>query len=929
MDTEGEPLSPSQRYAAAQRRAAERKTQLYAFAQNYEFPFDTFQTNACQALEAGHSVLVAAPTGAGKTVVGEFAVHLAITESSKCFYTTPIKALSNQKYRELVEQYGADRVGLLTGDNSINGEAPVVVMTTEVLRNMIYEGSRSLRSLGYVVMDEVHYLADRFRGAVWEEVLIQLPSRVRVASLSATVSNAEEFGRWLSTVRGSTEVVIEEKRPVPLWQHVAAGNRLYDLFIDEEGRRVNPELLQMARDEARWARSRPARGPRGRRRTHSRLTPRRETVIDRLDRQHLLPAITFIFSRAGCDAAVAQCVGAGLRLTDAQERAEIRERALLTVAEIPPGDHAVLDVDGWMLALERGIAAHHAGMLPLFKETVEDLFQRGLLKAVFATETLALGINMPAKSVVMERLSKWNGEQHVALTAGEYTQMTGRAGRRGIDVEGHAIVVWTQELDPASLAGLASTRTYPLRSSFRPSYNMAVNLVRRMDRSQARDLLETSFAQFQADEATVGLAAEIRTMEEAQAGYVEAMACHLGDFAEYAQMRVDLGRLEKESSREGSRARREGAADALRELRRGDVVMLSARRRRGPAVVLDTGGPGRSDPDRSDDPRPLVMTVTESVRRVGVDDFSGPISAVAHIRVPKGFRDRSAADRRHLAERLREVVHEIPADRRHAEPTVPARQAEIDQLRAALRRHPCHGCHDREQHARWAERHHRLSRSIDKARRRLDRRTNTVARQFDHVCDVLLELGYLAGDPAAPRVTEDGLTLSRLYNENDLVAAQCLRDGLWQDLTAHELAAVCAALVYESREPEHSRPEVPAPRGRLGQVLTQMQAIHGDLVLLERGHQLNQLKSLDLGFCRPIATWAKGAGLEQVLWEAELTPGDFVRWTKQVMDLLDQVAQAVPDSPISQTAREAVAAIDRGVVGYTGLEEMAWDEREL
>src|SRR4051812_42539887 len=251
--------SPAERYAKAAARARSENGPLGSFRQQYPFELDEFQLRACEALGEGRGVLVAAPTGSGKTVVGEFAVHLAMQTGRKAFYTTPIKALSNQKYGDLVHRYGPDAVGLLTGDNTINGEAPIVVMTTEVLRNMLYADSPTLAGLGYVVMDEVHYLADRFRGAVWEEVIIHLPDDVLVVSLSATVSNAEEFGAWLDTVRGNTEVVVTEHRPVPLWQHVLVGPRLYDLFTDEH---VNTDLVRMARDEAR--RDRMARGGNGR-----------------------------------------------------------------------------------------------------------------------------------------------------------------------------------------------------------------------------------------------------------------------------------------------------------------------------------------------------------------------------------------------------------------------------------------------------------------------------------------------------------------------------------------------------------------------------------------------------------------------------------------------------------------------------------------
>src|ERR671921_810935 len=507
--------TPAERYAAF--RASQGGPALSEFEVGYPFGLDAFQRTACRALEDGRGVLVAAPTGAGKTVVGEFAVHLALRSGQKCFYTTPIKALSNQKYHDLVARHGADRVGLLTGDNAINGDAPVVVMTTEVLRNMLYAGSTTLTGLSYVVMDEVHYLADRFRGAVWEEVIIHLPASVTLVSLSATVSNAEEFADWLVTVRGHTRVVVSEVRPIPLWQHMLVGNRVFDLFslrpaahaaeqgddprglsTRERGASVvDPELVRYVREHERRLDTWGGRGSGGSRRERDWHKPRyrppaRPDVIERLDRSGLLPAITFVFSRNGCDAAVDQCLRSGLRLTDEHERAEIAAIIDERTGSLPEEDLHVLGFWEWREGLLAGLAAHHAGLVPAFKETVEECFVRGLVKAVFATETLALGINMPARTVVLERLVKWNGEAHVDVTPGEYTQLTGRAGRRGIDVEGHAVVIWAPGMDPSVVAGLASTRTYPLKSSFRPSYNMAVNLVSSFGRARARELLPPS-----------------------------------------------------------------------------------------------------------------------------------------------------------------------------------------------------------------------------------------------------------------------------------------------------------------------------------------------------------------------------------------------------------------------------------------------------
>jgi ATP-dependent RNA helicase HelY len=538
--------TPAEQYAAAKARGTHPLTTQ--FIGQFDFGFDEFQVAACHAVEDGKGVLVAAPTGAGKTVVGEFAAFSALAQGKKCFYTTPIKALSNQKFHEFVDRFGEDRVGLLTGDTNINSEADVLVMTTEVLRNMLYANSTTLKNLGSVVMDEVHYLADKSRGAVWEEVLIHLMESVQVISLSATVSNAEEFGEWLGEVRGSTEVIVSEIRPIPLYQHVLIGNRLIDLF--SEPGRVNPEILGLEREALRRVKT-----PRNRRDRYDESDNRlsRPEIIEKLQRQNLLPAITFIFSRIGCDSAVKQCLQAGIKLTSMEERVEITRTAQRYTQNLAEEDLEVLGYRDWLTALERGIAAHHAGLLPSFKGAVEDLFKRGLVKAVFATETLALGINMPARTVVLEKLMKWNGEAHVSITPGEYTQLTGRAGRRGIDIEGNAVVQWSPTVDSAMAAGLASTRTYPLRSSFAPTYNMSINLIARFGRERARGSLESSFAQFQADRAVVGLVRQVRKNDSAAAELIESAQCHLGDFNEYSRMRMDIKETERLLSKRDGR----------------------------------------------------------------------------------------------------------------------------------------------------------------------------------------------------------------------------------------------------------------------------------------------------------------------------------------------------------------------------------------
>jgi ATP-dependent RNA helicase HelY len=910
--------SPAERYAAALRRTG--PAALSEFAAGLGFTLDGFQLRACEALEAGHGVLVAAPTGAGKTVVGEFAVHLALGRGGKCFYTTPIKALSNQKFHDLKERYGADRVGLLTGDNAVNGDADIVVMTTEVLRNMLYAESPALQGLTHVVMDEVHYLADRFRGAVWEEVILHLPADVTLISLSATVSNAEEFGEWLQTVRGDTTVIVEEHRPIPLWQSVLVGHRLEDLFVErsspavgvEAQQEVNPHLSRLASEEARFARThdhRRSRDSRGPRRPASRIdVPRRPEVVERIEAAGLLPAIVFVFSRAGCESGVRQCLHAGLRLVEPSERDRIRAVVERRTADFPAEDLAVLGYPEFLDGLQRGIASHHAGMLPVFKEIVEELFAAGLCRVVFATETLALGINMPARSVVLESLVKWNGEAHVDLTPGEYTQLTGRAGRRGIDVEGHGIVLWTPGFDPRHVAGLASTRTYPLRSSFRPSYNMAVNLVQVMGRNAARELLESSFAQFQADRAVVGLARQVRRNHEAMAGYGESMTCHLGDFREYAELRRSLSERESRLAKESSASRRAAAAASLEDLKVGDVIRVPSGRRAGLAVVVDPRGNGGPDGDA----RPVIVTADRQIKRLVAAELTAPVAALARVRLPRAFNARSPQSRRDLVSNLRNLRLDERAGQPGRGRSLAADDNEIARLRAAIRAHPCHGCAEREDHARWAERYDRLRRDTDALEQRMSGRTGTLGRMFDRVCDLLTRLGYLEGD----RVTDSGRSLARLYSESDLVVAESLRDGAWDALTPAELASVVSALVYEARRDDDPAPRLPSDtvRNALADLTWMRDRLHSE----ESAAGLDLLRETDPGFAWAAWRWASGHPLDAVLRDGTMAPGDFVRWVKQLIDLLDQVAIAAPESsPVRRTARQAVDALRRGVVAYS------------
>jgi ATP-dependent RNA helicase HelY len=861
----------------------------------YPFELDPFQVRAIAALDDGESVLVAAPTGSGKTVVAEHAIARALREGAKAFYTTPIKALSNQKFADLARRHGSASVGLLTGDNSINGDAPIVVMTTEVLRNMIYAGSPALDGLRFVVLDEVHYLQDTYRGPVWEEVIIHLPAAVRLVCLSATVSNAEEVAEWLGTVRGPTTLVLEERRPVELRNLYLVGDRqserphLLPTLVDG---RPNPEAERLDNDTLQ------GRSPRrGNRRPRRRFfTPRRPEVIDMLAEREMLPALYFIFSRIGCEEAVTACLDAGLRLTTPDERARIRAIVEERAAALTDDDLDVLGYDRWEAALEMGLAAHHAGMVPPFKEAVEACFVEGLVKAVFATETLALGVNMPARSVVIERLTKFTGEARAFLTPGEYTQLTGRAGRRGIDELGYAIVLWSPFVPFDQVASLASSRTYGLRSAFRPTYNMAANLVRRYDPADAHHLLNLSFAQFQADRAVVRFETRIERQQERLARLEGEAACDRGDVEEYRALR------QAEAQAAPAPATRGSIEFALARLMPGDVVEVGGRRVAVLSIAHRKGGAIRvKGIDRDGDPVTL-----------GADDVPEPPERLGRMEMPAPYAPNNRAFQHKIADDLRTAR----LTRRPASPddVGPAGDGagEEPPSPSPLAEHPVDGCPDRDRHLRALGQLDRARRELSDMRREVRTRTESLARRFDRVLRLLEAWGYLEGWA----LTERGQVLARTYHESDLLGAEAMTSGLLDGLDPASLAGLVSCFTYEQRGP--TTPPPPWFPSRL--VRTRwgdLERLADELRADEEAAGLPGTRAPDPGFVPLAHAWAAGEPLGEVLGDEELSGGDFVRNIKTLIDLVRQIGDVAPDPATARAARQAAEALHRGVVSIS------------
>ena len=843
---------------------------LEEFWERFEFEPDEFQLEAAEAIASGKSVVVTAPTGAGKTLVAEVATFLGRSAGRRVFYTTPIKALSNQKYADLSAAYDEGEVGLLTGDNVVNPDAPVIVATLEVLRNMIYADPDRLGDVATVILDEAHYLQDRSRGAAWEEVIIHCPSHVRFVCLSATISNNQQFADWIETRRGPTELIASNERPVPLESMYMVKERsgarnlhLLPTFVVREGRRrPNPRLEHMLSLE---------RG--GRKRFQ---TPNRFDVVEELERSKMLPAIYFIFSRAGCDAAAHRLADSGVRLTNSEDREAIRRLVEERTAHLGDDDLGVLGYDRWLSTLECGVAAHHAGLVPAFKETVEELFKQGLIRVVFATETLALGINMPARSVVIENLSKFNGESHELLQPGDYTQLTGRAGRRGIDIEGFGVVLHSPFVKFRQVTEIASVGAHELRSSFRPTYNMTANLVANYSEERAMELLRASFAAFQREDRRAETGEQIEALEHQLEKEELQAVCERGDVEQYLAM--------VEAAPETHR--RDGIASLL-----------------GPGVVVDVQGGPRDGryvvlkrlSSKNGGTRYLVLSTSGRVSTIGYKQIPDRSEKIGFLELPKPFRPR---DRGFIQDTVR-MLRKVPPRKSDRSPR---EHLTVD--------HPVAECPDAAHHVSALRRARRIRQRLEQQRSMRRASGFGLVEEFTSIQGLLGYLDYMEGWSLTPR----GTRLRRVYNEVDLLVTETVERGLLYGLEMPELVAIVSVFVYEPRSDNVSAPDWPT------QVLEErwegIERLWKELNDLETQHRLSPMRRPDPGFGRVAYQWADGASFDD-LTAATMAPGDFVRVSRQLADLLRQLRDAAPEMRDDSDA--ALRAVDRGVVAAQGV----------
>ena len=892
------------------------------------FPFnlDPFQKEAVTALNEGKSVVVCAPTGSGKTLIGEYAIYRALDQQKRVFYTTPLKALSNQKLRDFREQFGFDNVGLLTGDTAINRDASVVVMTTEIFRNMLYgtrigEVGTSLQDVQAVVLDECHYMNDRQRGTVWEESIIYCPPEIQILALSATVENSDQLTDWLCKVHGPTELIYSDFRPVPLDFHYCNSKGLFPL-LDDNGHKMNPRLKQR------------------RRKGESRRGGKKDRlgipyVVGHLQQRSMLPAIYFIFSRRGCDRAVAEM--AALPLVTDQEVAILKQKVDEFLAWNPEAARA-----GQVEPLYHGIAAHHAGILPAWKGLVEELFQEGLIKVVFATETLAAGINMPARTTVISSLSKRTDTGHRLLMASEFLQMSGRAGRRGMDELGHVVTVESPFEGAKEAAYLATVGADPLVSQFTPSYGMVLNLLQTHTLEEARALIERSFGQYLANLHLAPQQSAIDTLKDElanQRAQVEAFdEAVLADYEKLRERLREEKRLLKTLQQQAAEVLKGDMGTALAFAIAGTVVSLKGKHvpvsQPLPAVIV------AKVPGSGQFPYLVCLTQQNIWYVVMTGDVVGlhaeypRLTAVDTLEPPIELAYKPG--QQYPGSEVTEVIaHQIPMPP-SLEEVAPEVKDQVDRLRSVEERmatHPAREFGNTKNLMKQYRRIQRIEGELSERQESLSRSSDRYWQEFVSIMEVLTHFGGLEAD----RPTTLGEIAAAIRGDNELWLGLALASEHFDTLTPPQLASACAALVTENARPDTWVAYDPSPA--VEAALQGLRQTRRELFQQQRRHEIMFPVWMEYDLIGIVERWAE-MGQEAIDRDADpegfsdqgtpktkkgdrndwadlcsntsLDEGDIVRILRRTLDFLSQIPHVPHISPrLQNTARQASAWMNR------------------
>ncbi len=940
---------------------AEIDRQVAQFAAGYPFALDPFQETAIRTFLAGDSVMVAAPTGTGKTVVAELGIYEGVRRRGRVFYTTPIKALSNQKFRDLRQTY-AEGVGLLTGDISENSGAQIVVMTTEVLRNMLLQTPWELDAVDVIIFDEIHYLADPERGTTWEEAIILCPEHIQFVCLSATVSNAGEIAAWIGRTHRPITLITHLERAVPLALYYFLDGEAR-LVIDHTGR----QIANFNRIGGEIRRRGAPSGPEA-----LRIEPQPNDVVRQLRAGKLLPAIYFLFSRRDCERYAEQC--ANLRLDFVADfgpaaRGEIEQVIEAHLGQMGPDDRQLGQVQLAARLARRGIGFHHAGLLPILKQLVEQLFVRGLMGVVFATDTLALGVNMPARAVVVGRMSKWDGQRTRPLIPNEFQQMAGRAGRRGMDEEGHVIVPYSPYVTFEETLAVATGPLHPVRSAFKVRYNTVLNLWDPPRGERVRQLLGQSLAQFQA-------ARRIRELEdEALAAIERASAVPRGCLIGYEDgddLLHEYGRLGKAIDTAGTRERsalveievlrqtlvsapwqepgRQALRNAFRTLAPGSLIHL---RERGWAVFIGRGngagiglflpvdpfaGPGEDNGEAAPSPIVLVQEYRQidylTPRGAWIElpqalmELQGArpnaaavagVAAIAQIRAEVAALDLPDLDQwaaRHREERARTIIEET-AD---LDAALAEARAQTGELTARRNAHVCHTCPVRKEHRnnlREAERVDRERADYDaRLADELRREEERVRLLIRGIANVLHRFDYLHRGEPTPKAD----ALAGIFDNNGLIITELLDRGVFDDLRPADVAEIFSWFAFDRDFRGANRFQLSV---HLVERREQIDEVERAVIATERQNDLFISTGYNESFFGVLRAWCGGAAMASLSETIELSEGDIVLTINKTLDLMRQVrtmlATTTPEHPLRSTlaAAERLALRDIVAQSYT------------
>ncbi|GAB4380582.1 MAG: DEAD/DEAH box helicase [Elainellaceae cyanobacterium] len=883
--------------------------------QLFAFELDEFQKQAIAALNAGESVVVCAPTGSGKTLIGEYAIYRALARGKRVFYTTPLKALSNQKLRDFRDRFGANRVGLLTGDLSINRDAPVLVMTTEIFRNMLYgtpigEVGTSVVDVEAVVLDECHYMNDRQRGTVWEESIIYAPSTIQLVALSATIANSDQLTDWIGQVHGPTQLIYSNYRPVPLDFHFCSPKGLFPL-LNQKGKSINPRLK-----------------PKGGKQRGRQDAPSLVYIVSQLQQRDMLPAIYFIFSRRGCDRAVTEINS--LSLVTPAEAAVLKERIDAFLERSPEAARS-----GNVEPLYRGIAAHHAGILPAWKGLVEELFQEGLIKIVFATETLAAGINMPARTTVISSLSKRTDRGHRLLNASEFLQMAGRAGRRGMDERGHVVTVQTQFEGASEAAYLATSGADPLVSQFTPSYGMVLNLLQTHTVEQAQQLIERSFGHYLS---TLYLRPQQQAIQDLKITFTHQQNQLAGVspdlVASYEKLHDRLKeerRLLKILQQQAQEVVAENLTTLLPYAISGTLLSLKGKHVPVPTplpAVLVAKAPGSGQLPYliclGQNNRWYVATVADVI---GLHAELPRLTEVDRL-VPPSDLVAKAGSSRKGDEVTQAIVDQFPGSLPGLDATQEMRnqQGRVTAVEAQLQTHPLNEFGDP---ANVMKRHQQLMKlqtDLQSRQEKLDRYARRYWQEFLNLMDVLEYFGCLqrieaertidpeSGEeqmiPEQWKTTYVGEIAAAIRGDNELWLGLALASGQLDSLDPHHLVAACAALVTEVSRPDNwTHYDLSA---EVDEALGGLRGIRRELFKLQRRYQIALPVWMEVEWAGLVEQWALGIQWTELCQHTTLDEGDVVRILRRTVDFLSQIPH-VPhlSSELKRNAQRAIQLVDR------------------